>query len=314
MSGEILKSINLVKHFSVKGDLPLQSKTVHALDGISFSVGSNDCLGVVGESGSGKTTLARCIMRLIEPTEGDVKLDGKSIFTKAGEKELRRNVQIVFQDPQGSLNPRFSIGRVLREPLTHLSDIPKCDHEKKVSALLEQVGLHPSDAEKLPHQFSGGQQQRIAIARALAPEPRVVVLDEPTSALDVSLQAQVINLLVRLGEEFDVAYILITHDLSVVRQLCDELLVIYLGRAVEKGSTPKILSSPNHPYSKALMESVLLPDPSTRDEEAPVRGEIPSPIDPPSGCRFHTRCSEKMDICDRDDPKAAVVDGVKNRF
>ena len=298
----LLEAVDLVKHFSVKGDVPLLSKTVHAVDGISFSIEPDRSIGLVGESGSGKTTIARCLVRLYRPTSGDVLLDGKSVYRRAGLHALRQRVQMVFQDPGGSLNPRFSAERIIRESLLHLGVARRRDRGAMAVELLRQVGIQPSDVRKLPHQFSGGQQQQIAVARALAPKPDVLVLDEPTSALDLSLQAQIIALLVHLRDELGLSYALITHDLAVVRQLCDQLLVMYLGKPVESGPAPLILSRPSHPYSRALIGSILRPDPSTRDLAPPLRGEIPSPTSPPPGCRFHPRCSRCMPVCRTDEP------------
>lgn len=311
MSSPLLQVKGLVKHFSVKGDLPFITKTVHALDGIDFSLEPNESIGVVGESGSGKTTLARCIMSLYLPTQGDVKVRGSSIYRRRGKRDLLRNLQMVFQDPGGSLNPRFSAEKSLLEPLTHLAHMPRKQRPEAARALFELVGIRPSDIRKLPHQFSGGQQQRIAIARAIAPQPEILILDEPTSALDLSLQAQVIALLMQLKEELGLAYVLITHDLSVVRQLCDRLLVMYLGKPVELGPTADVLDQPSHPYSQALIGSVLVPDPLKRDVKPPLRGEIPSPTAPPTGCRFHPRCIHAMDICSKQAPVEGAVGNVK---
>jgi len=299
----LLEAIDLVKHFSVKGDIPLLAKTVHAVDGISFSIEPDRSIGIVGESGSGKTTIARCLVRLYRPTSGDVRLEGRSVFGRAGLKDLRRRVQMVFQDPGGSLNPRFSAERIIRESLLHLRIARRKELRSLAVELLQQVGIQPSDVRKLPHQFSGGQQQRIAIARALAPRPDVLILDEPTSALDLSLQAQIIALLRALRRDLGLTFTLITHDLAVVRQLCDHLLVMYLGKSVEMGPAADVLSGPQHPYSQALIGSVLHPDPKTRDIVAPLRGEIPSPTAPPNGCRFHPRCPKCMPICRVKEPE-----------
>jgi oligopeptide/dipeptide ABC transporter ATP-binding protein len=306
----LLEAVDLVKHFQVKGDVPFAAKTVHAVDGISFSVETDRSVGIVGESGSGKTTIARCLVRLYRPTSGSVLLEGKSISSRAGVRQLRRRVQMVFQDPGGSLNPKFTAERIIRESLLHLKVARRRDMRSLAIELLRQVGIQPSDSRKLPHQFSGGQQQRIAVARALAPKPDVLILDEPTSALDLSLQAQIIGMLVGLRKELGLTYALITHDLAVVRQLCDELLVMYLGKPVESGPAPRILSVPQHPYSRALIGSVLRPDPSSRDLTAPLRGEIPSPTAPPPGCRFHPRCPNCMPMCRGVEPKPQTVGDV----
>jgi oligopeptide/dipeptide ABC transporter ATP-binding protein len=250
-------------------------------------------------------------MSFYRPTRGDVRVHGQSVYRRHGRRELLSNVQIVFQDPGGSLNPRFSAERSLTEPLIHLSRTPRRLRAASARALFELVGIRPSDIRKLPHQFSGGQQQRIAIARAIAPQPSILILDEPTSALDLSLQAQVISLLTQLRRELGLAYVLITHDLSVVRQLCDQLLVMYLGKPVELGPTEEVLDRPRHPYSKALIGSVLIPDPTLRSTAPPLRGEIPSPTAPPSGCRFHPRCPSAMPICSQDDPEGRIVQSIK---
>jgi len=304
---ELLCVENMVKHFPVRGDIPFLSKRVHALDGISFSLRANGSIGLVGESGSGKTTLARCIMKLERPDSGDVLLDGRSIYRRFGAEELRRRVQMVFQDPGGSLNPRFSAEKVVKESLLHLGKATRQEVRVRVSELFRQVGMRESDVKKLPHQFSGGQQQRIAIARALAPGPDILILDEPTSALDLSLQAQIITLLDTLRGDLGLSYVLITHDLSVVRQVCDELLVMYLGRPVECGVTDRILRDPKHPYSQALIGSILHPDPQTRDDRAPLGGEIPSAIAPPPGCRFHPRCPNRLDVCLKSEPEPTLL-------
>ena len=309
MNEHLLSVDALVKHFPVPGDVPLVPKVVHALDGVSFSLERDESIGVVGESGSGKTTLARCVMSLYRPTGGDVRLKGTSVYRRGGRKRLLRNIQMVFQDPGGSLNPRFTAERVICEPLIHLAGTPRRERKAAVRALLDLVGIRESDARKLPHQFSGGQQQRIAIARAIAPSPEILLLDEPTSALDLSLQAQIISLLLQLRRELGLSYVLITHDLSVVRQLCDRLLVMYLGKPVELGPTGAILDEPLHPYSRALISSVLIPDPARRDSRTVLRGEIPSPTKPPEGCRFHPRCPECMEICRTIDPLLCVVEG-----
>jgi oligopeptide/dipeptide ABC transporter ATP-binding protein len=306
----LLKVQNLVKEFRVKGDL-LFSKTVHAVSGISFTLMPGQSIGIVGESGSGKTTVARCIMGLSPPTAGEILFKETSIYSNhSALKEMRRNVQMVFQDPVGSLNPRFSVDRILRESLIHCDVAPRRDLNRMVQDLLDQVGMTESERKKLPHQLSGGQQQRVSIARALAPRPNVLVLDEPTSALDVSLQAQIVNLLRDLRRELGLAYILITHQFSIVRQLCDVLLVMYLGKPMEMGPTAEIINRPRHPYSRALIGSIPLPDPSRRINTPPLTGEIPSPINPPSGCWFHPRCPQATEICSRDGPLSQQTDGV----
>ncbi len=301
---------DLVKDFHIKGDF-LFTKTIHAVGGISFSLMPGQSLGIVGESGSGKTTIARCIMGLYRPTAGDILYKGTSIsHNRSALREMRRNVQIVFQDPAGSLNPRFSVDRILQESLIHCNMVPRQDLEPITRNLLHQVGMTESERKKLPHQLSGGQQQRVSIARALAPKPSVLVLDEPTSALDVSLQAQIVNLLQKLRRELGLAYIVITHQFSIVRQLCDGLMVMYLGKPMEMGPTAEIITHPRHPYSRALIGSIPLPDPSRRMDTPPLTGEIPSLINPPSGCWFHPRCPHAMEVCSRDAPLSWEIDGV----
>jgi oligopeptide transport system ATP-binding protein len=302
---------NLTKHFRVKGDVPLVSKTVHALDGISLDLASGTSIGIAGESGSGKTTLARCVMSLEKPTAGQILFQGRNVKAdRAAFRQMRRSIQMVFQDPAGSLNPRFTVERTLREPFLYFSARPRGEHRQLILRLLEQVGIGEPMMTKLPHQLSGGQQQRVSIARALAPEPSVLILDEPTSALDVSLQAQIVNLLERLREELDLAYILITHQLSIVRQLCESLMIMYLGKPMETGPTSEILDNPRHPYSRALMDSIPVPDPFVQVDIPQLAGEIPSPIDPPSGCRFHPRCIHEKSVCRHEEPFARQVEGV----
>ena len=306
----LLEVQNLVKEFRVKGDR-LFSKTVHAVNGVSFTLMPGQSLGIVGESGSGKTTVARCIMGLYRPNAGDILFNARSIFRDRSRlKEMRRTVQMVFQDPAGSLNPRFSVERILRESLVHCDAPSSRDLDVAILDLLSQVGMTESERKKLPHQLSGGQQQRVSIARSLAPKPSVLVLDEPTSALDVSLQAQIVNLLRDLRQELGLAYILITHQFSIVRQLCDVLLVMYLGKPMEMGPTAGIINQPRHPYSRALIGSIPFPDPSRRIDAPPLKGEIPSPLNPPSGCWFHPRCPQAMEICSRDAPASQRINGV----
>jgi oligopeptide/dipeptide ABC transporter ATP-binding protein len=306
----VIEIQNLVKHYRVKGDYLFTTKTVHALDGISMNIQSGSSIGIVGESGSGKTTLARCTMALEKPTAGNVLLKGRDVHrNRSVRKEMRGSVQMVFQDPAGSLNPLFSVERAVREHLVRFSSKSRKEIKIETKKLLDQVGIGESLLGKLPHQLSGGQQQRVSIARALASNPSTLILDEPTSALDVSLQAQIINLLSDLRRKFDISYILITHQLSIVRQLCESLLIMYLGRPMETGSAAKILDEPKHPYSKALIKSILVPDPSEKSEIPPLTGEIPSPTSPPAGCRFHPRCEFSMEICRRRPPPPIQKNG-----
>lgn len=308
----MLEVKDLVMHFRVAGDLPFVPRVVHAVDGISFDVDSGKTVGIVGESGSGKTTVARCVLALYRPTQGDVLLEGKSIFkSRQALRRLRRTVQAVFQDPAGALNPRFTVGRTIAEVLRFAGPKERRERRRMIPQLLEQVGLHESLAQKLPHQLSGGQQQRVSVARALATEPRILVLDEPTSALDVSLQAQIVNLLTDLRERLGLGYILITHELSIIRQLSEWLIVMYLGKPAEIGPTGAVITSPRHPYTRALIASVLVPDPARQWEPPALLGEIPSPTKPPSGCRFHTRCPSAKPLCGELEPQAQAFSGTQ---
>jgi oligopeptide/dipeptide ABC transporter ATP-binding protein len=307
----IIEIQNLVKHYRVNGDYPLTTKTVHALDGINLTVQSGSSIGIVGESGSGKTTLARCTLALEKPTSGKVLLKGRDVHRiRSVRKEMRGSVQMVFQNPAGSLNPLFTVERAVREHLIRFSSRSRREINHETKKLLNQVGIGESLLGKLPHQLSGGQQQRVSIARALASNPSALILDEPTSALDVSLQAQIVNLLSDLRRKLDISYILITHQLSIVRQLCESLLIMYLGRPMETGSTAKVLNQPKHPYSQALINSILVPDPSDKTEIPPLSGEIPSPTSPPAGCRFHPRCEFSMEICRRQPPPPIQENGI----
>ena len=307
----VIEIQNLVKHYRVKGDYPFTTKTVHALDGISLNIQSGSSIGIVGESGSGKTTLARCTIALEKPTSGKVLLRGRDVHRmRSVRNEMRASLQMVFQNPAGSLNPLFTVERAVKEHLVRFSSKSRKEINNEVKKLLNQVGIGESLLGKLPHQLSGGQQQRVAIARALVSSPSALILDEPTSALDVSLQAQIVNLLSDLRRQLDIIYILITHQLAIVRQLCESLLIMYLGRPMETGSTAKIIDQPKHPYSQALIKSILVPDPTDKSEIPPLTGEIPSPTSPPAGCRFHPRCEYSMEICRRQPPPPIQKNGV----
>jgi len=306
MSEELLKVTNLVKNFElrVNNGARRKKRIVQAVTNVSFSVGKGQTLGLVGESGSGKTTVGRCILRLIEPTSGSVEFDGQDLGSLKFEelRALRRKMQIVFQDPFASLDPKMTIGSSISEPLI-VQNVPG-DHSDKVIELLELVGLSADHAQRFPHEFSGGQRQRIGVARALALNPALIVLDEPVSALDVSIQAGVINLFEDLQSRLGMSYIFIAHDLSVVRHIADRVAVMYLGKIVEIGEQQAVYENPTHPYTKALLSAVPLPDPKTERSRHRImlEGDVPSPVNPPSGCRFRTRCWKAQDVCAQEEP------------
>jgi oligopeptide transport system ATP-binding protein len=312
MSEPLLRVRNLVKHFVLKGGLfSRQTDVVHAVDGVSFDIGAGETLGLVGESGSGKSTTGRCILRLIEPTAGEIWFAGKNV-TALGAAALRllcRDMQIIFQDPFASLNPRMTVGTIIGEALTiHGLARSKAEFEGRVVELLETVGLQADHMRRYPHEFSGGQRQRIGIARALAVEPKLIVCDEPVSALDVSIQAQVINLLEDLQQQFGLTYLFIAHDLSVVEHISTRVAVMYLGGVVEIASARELYNSPRHPYTEALLSAVPIPDPQLRRKRIMLQGDVPSPIRPPSGCRFHTRCPiAQFPLCSREIPQLKEV-------
>ncbi|MFD1204438.1 MULTISPECIES: dipeptide ABC transporter ATP-binding protein [Sporosarcina] len=302
----LLKVENLKKHFPVKKGL--FGKTVgyvKAVDDVSFYVNEGETLGIVGESGCGKSTTGRVLMRLLEPTEGEVEFDGKSLTSLSSEemRKTRRDIQMVFQDPYASLNPRHTIGKILEEPLIVHGVKDQKERKRKVREFLEIVGLSEFHAKRYPHQFSGGQRQRIGIARALMTNPKLIIADEPVSALDVSIQAQVLNLMQDLQKEFNLTYIFIAHDLGVVRHISDRVGVMYLGKMVEIADSEQLYDKPLHPYTQALLSAVPVPDPDYQKEQIPIEGDIPNPANPPTGCTFHTRCPFKMDICTKVVPK-----------
>ncbi len=307
--GEVLlKVTGLQKHFPIKkGLLQRQVGAVRAVDGLDFEVRSGETLGVVGESGCGKSTMGRLITRLLEPTGGQIEFEGKDIthLGVSGMRPMRRDVQMIFQDPYSSLNPRHTIGTIVGAPFKLQGVEPEGGIKKEVQRLLSVVGLNPEHYNRYPHEFSGGQRQRIGIARALALKPKLVVADEPVSALDVSIQAQVVNLLDDLQQELGLTYVIIAHDLSVVRHVSDRIAVMYLGKIVELADRDSLYKAPMHPYTKALMSAVPIPDPrrkNAKSERILLKGDVPSPISPPSGCRFHTRCWKATEICRTTEP------------
>ncbi|MEU8582723.1 ABC transporter ATP-binding protein [Streptomyces abikoensis] len=304
----LLKVEGLVKHFPiVKGLLRRQTGAVRAVDGLAFDVRAGETLGVVGESGCGKSTMGRLITRLLEPTAGKIEFEGRDIthLGVAGMRPMRRDVQMVFQDPYSSLNPRHTVGTIVGAPFRLQGITPEGGVKKEVQRLLELVGLSPEHYNRYPHEFSGGQRQRIGIARALALKPRLVVADEPVSALDVSIQAQVVNLLDDLQEELGLTYVIIAHDLSVIRHVSDRIAVMYLGKIVELADRTSLYERPMHPYTTALLSAVPVPDPGRRvkRERILLKGDVPSPISPPAGCRFHTRCWKATEVCRTDEPR-----------
>ena len=297
---------NLVKHYVVRrGALLGGGEVVRAVDDVSFTLHRGETLGIVGESGCGKSTLARVLLRLVAPTSGRAILAGENLFD-LGEREMRlrrRRLQIIFQDPFASLNPRMTVAEIVREPWAIFPGIvPRHEWQDRAVDLLTRVGLNADDAHRHPHQFSGGQRQRIGIARALALNPEIVICDEPVSALDVSIQAQVVNLLEEIQDEFGLSYIFIAHDLSIVRHISDRVAVMYLGKFVELGTWQEIYERPTHPYTQALLSAVPAIDPAERTRRIILEGEVPSPIDPPSGCRFRTRCQKAEARCVAEEP------------
>lgn len=300
MAEHLLVVNNLKKYYPISGGLFGKAVgAVKAVDDVSFIVNKGETLGLVGESGCGKSTTGRSILRLIEPTEGQILFEGQSITNLDQEslRRLRRDMQIVFQDPFASLNPRHNVETILEEPLIVHGIGSASERQKRVHEMLEVVGLNSYHAKRYPHQFSGGQRQRIGIARALMVNPKLIVLDEPVSALDVSIQSQVLNLLQDLQKEFDLTYLFIAHDLSVVRHISDRVGVMYLGRIVELADKDKLYTNPLHPYAQALLSAVPNPDPDLPRERIILQGDVPSPANPPSGCTFHTRCVHVKDIC-----------------
>ncbi|MCW3481522.1 ABC transporter ATP-binding protein [Neisseriaceae bacterium JH1-16] len=309
MSNIVLSARELTRHYAVSRGFMKGSATVKALNGVSFELAAGKTLAVVGESGCGKSTLARALTLIEEPTSGELALDGVSL-TRVGHadlKAMRRKVQMVFQNPYASLNPRQKIGTQLAEPLAINSDLSAADRDAKVKAMMTKVGLRPEHFYRYPHMFSGGQRQRIAIARAMMLNPKIVVADEPTSALDVSIQAQVLNLFMDLQQEFGTAYVFISHNLSVVEHVADDVMVMYLGRAVEVGSKAALYAKPLHPYTQALLSATPSIHPEDRKIKIKIVGELPSPLNPPSGCAFHKRCPYAVERCKQEVPELRPI-------
>ncbi len=310
MSGAVLEVADLVKHFPVqRGVLRRTVAHVKAVDGVSFAVGPSETLCLVGESGCGKSTVARLVLRLMEPTAGVIRLGGDDVTHLGSEQMIayRRRAQMVFQDPYASLNPKLTAGEIVAEPLENYEAMGRAEREAAVAAVLDKVGLRAEMMRRYPFEFSGGQRQRLGIARALALRPDLIVADEPVSALDVSVQAQVLNLLVDLQEEFGLSYLFISHDLGVVEHIGHRIAVMYLGRIVELGGKDELLAEPLHPYTRALISAAPIPDPRAKRERLVIEGDVPSPLDPPLGCRFHTRCPFAVARCRSEEPAMREV-------
>lgn len=312
----LLEVNDLKMHFPVREGLFLRaSKFNRAVDGVSLKVAPGETLGLVGESGCGKSTLGRCITRLYQPTAGEIKFQGQDISRMKNREllPLRRDIQMIFQDPLESLNARHTVGEILEEPLIIHKLGNRQERQKRVAELLNLVGLPARSVTRYPFEFSGGQRQRIGIARAIALKPSLIVCDEPVSALDVSIQSQILNLLVELQQELNLAYLFIAHDLAVVKHISDRIAIMYLGRIVESGPGEAIYREPQHPYTQSLISAIPVPDPHQKSQRILLKGDVPSPIDPPSGCRFHTRCPRATDICREQEPELrdlGVSDGL----
>jgi oligopeptide/dipeptide ABC transporter ATP-binding protein len=302
----LLQVDDLKIHFPIKkGLLSKTAGHVYAVDGVSLRLKRGQTLGLVGESGCGKTTTGLGILRLIPVTSGRITYNGEDIYAAGPDRlrTLRRELQIIFQDPYSSLNPRMTVNQILADPMEIHGVYPGKERSERIAYLLEKVGLPPEHGRRFPHEFSGGQRQRIGIARALALNPSLIIGDEPVSALDVSIQAQIINLLIDLQAEFGLSYVIIAHDLAVVEHICDHVAVMYLGRVVERGTHRQLYTSPKHPYTQALLSAVPVPDPQLKKSRIILQGDVPSPIHPPAGCHFHPRCPHRMTICDQQQPE-----------
>ncbi|PJK15670.1 peptide ABC transporter ATP-binding protein [Chryseomicrobium excrementi] len=311
---ELLKVEGLKQYFPIKGGfLGRTVNHVKAVDDISFTIYEGETVSIVGESGCGKSTTGRSILRLEEPTEGKVEFQGVDLATisKRQMRDYRKDLQIIFQDPYASINPRQTVASVLNEAMEIQNVLPANKRRARIEELLETVGLLPYQADRFPHEFSGGQRQRIGIARALSVDPKLIICDEAVSALDVSIQAQVLNLLEDLQEQYNLTYLFISHDLGVVRHISDRIIVMYLGKIVEIADKHSLFENPQHPYTKALLSAIPVPDPDKKKERIVLKGDVPSPIDPPAGCRFHTRCPFATDKCRTEEPKLRTSDLMK---